>query len=96
MKYYLILFFACSLVFCGCKKKEETPMVGEYVYIDHHECIHVDRKCLQLMISDDSNGGSNYMVKRIKVEELDSIGNTCSFCVTDELYKQMESKVYHK
>lgn len=62
------------------KARKSSPVVGEYVYIDNIDFVHVDRKCKKL----------NYKglrSKRVPVDEADLRGlNYCPYCVSDEDY----------
>lgn len=86
-----IIIWVCLLisVLSSCsvgKKKKDFKPVGEYIYLDQYNCIHVDRKCFKLWSDGDENDKPNYMIKRIRSKELGYIPSTCSDCVTDEAY----------
>lgn len=93
MKAFKILFvFLIAICITNCSEKEEKcEEIGEYVYIDRYNCVHINRKCLHLITSGGEEGEEpRYMVHRIEVKKLREIGQTCSFCVSDESYKELE------
>jgi len=85
----LAVFFSCTT-----EKKEKNVEIGEYVYLDRYNCIHVNRKCVNLFLSGGENGEEpRYMVQRVEIKSLPSIGTTCSSCVTDKAYKELEKRI---
>ena len=90
----ILLFISCLLLF-SCSEKKEKPAessIGEYLYIDQYSCIHVKQRCIKLTFSDEGES-PNYMVKRLSLGELRYIGRTCSNCVSDEIYKELQNIV---
>ena len=85
------------VVLCGCatEKKEKNVEIGEYVYLDRFNCIHINQKCVNLFLSGE-DGEPRYMVHRIEVKDLQDIGQTCSSCVTDETYKELEKRITNR
>lgn len=91
----LILLLSIILLGCNNEKKEDVK-VGEYIYLDRYNCIHINQKCFQLNFSNGEEGEEpRYMVQRIEVKKMHEIGRTCSFCVTDEAYKELERQIAH-
>ena len=82
------------VVLCGCttEKKEKIVEIGEYVYLDRFNCIHINQKCVNLFLSGE-DGEPRYMVNRIEVKNLQDIGQTCSSCVTDKAYNELEKRI---
>lgn len=94
-KWYAIIFLV-ALFGCSTEKKEKDIEIGEYVYLDRYNCIHVNRKCVNLFLSGGEDGEEpRYMVQRVEINSLSSIGTTCSSCVTDKAYKELEKRINH-
>lgn len=92
-QWYAIIFLA---VFFGCTtgKKDKEVNIGEYVYLDRYNCIHVRQNCVNLFLSGGEDGEEpRYMVQRVEIKSLSSIGTTCSSCVTDKAYKELEKRI---
>lgn len=89
-----ILAIAFMVLLAGCDNghKEKDQEIGEYVYLDRFNCIHINQKCVNLFLSGE-DGEPRYMVNRIEVENLHDIGQTCSSCVSDKAYKELESRI---
>ncbi|WP_289752337.1 hypothetical protein [uncultured Duncaniella sp.] len=68
--------------------------LGEYVYIDHRNIIHVSRKCPKLNYK-------GFKSKRVKVEELRGAMNHergkdftfCPNCVSDRDYEELSRRI---
>lgn len=88
--YYSLLIF--SVTICGCKEKKQPQKqeIGEYVYLDQYKCIHVRQNCIKLMVSNDGER-QNYMVDRISLNEINKLYQTCSWCINDEIYKDLQA-----
>lgn len=89
---FLAMFFGCTT-----EKKEKDVEIGEYVYLDRYNCIHVRQNCVNLFLSGGEDGEEpRYMVQRVEIRSLPSIGMTCSSCVTDEAYKILLKRINKK
>lgn len=69
----------------------KNQKLGEYIYIDKYECVHVDQECVNIIGRDDGKS-YKYMVERIDTKDLklNYINNTCSSCITDDIYNDLE------
>ena len=95
MKKYIIslLFislFVIGLIDCSGNKEKNGKKedVGEYLYVDQYGCTHIKQNCMKLMFSGEDEK-PNYMVRRVPVQSLNHLNRTCSYCVTDEIYKKL-------
>ena len=94
---YAIILSILLLGGCASEKKNKEVEIGEYVYLDRYNCIHVNQKCVNLFLSGGENGEEpRYMVQRVEVKSLPSIGTTCSSCVNDEAYKELERRITNR
>ena len=71
---------------CGlCVKYDSKTSLGEYIYIDTRNIIHVSRRCPKL----------NYKMlksERVKVSDFYNDGYSyCPYCVSDDDYEAIES-----
>ena len=89
---YVILVFAAIII--GCKENtNEQPKkneIGEYLYIDQYKCAHISQDCYRLRFSGEESK-PNYMVKRVLTSKIKQSGTTCSWCIDDEIYKEIQS-----
>ena len=93
-KQWCAIIVLLSFTGCAHDKKEKEVEVGEYVYLDRYNCIHVRQNCVNLFLSGGEDGEEpRYMVQRIEIKSLPSIGTTCSSCVTDKAYKELEKRI---
>lgn len=91
--YYAIISLVVFVIY-GCKNNEQPKKkeLGEYVYIDQYKCIHADQVCFKLRFGGEEER-PNYMVKRMPVNKLRNLNSTCSWCVNDEIYKELQSMI---
>jgi len=89
-KIAFILFVLCMV---ACKNTEEKPKseVGKYVYVDREGVLHIKQRCTKFILKDEQDFG----VKRISSENIppEYLENCCSYCINDEAYDILESKV---
>jgi hypothetical protein len=91
MNKFKYLLPAIAIMICGCKNSNQentSDKIGEYLYIDQYKCLHIKENCFELMFGEE-NEKPNYMINRIPTKELKRIGKTCSYCVTDKIYKEL-------
>lgn len=96
MKKILFIVYFVSLLFIGCGQKTEMKKIVElsqYVFVDKSECLHVDKKCMNLRIHHDENGNrDNYQVqfKDTAVLNDTDFSSFCSRCVEDKQYEKLQ------
>lgn len=93
----LILVVGCVLG-CSETKKEtqkEESELGEFVYIDKSNCLHTNKKCMNLLDFSDDGTNHNYQVKFVNTNKLchNDFGSICSYCVSDETFKELRKKI---
>ncbi len=104
MKKWILSFYAplvlatVCVVGCSDTKKEtqkEEPELGEFVYIDKSNCLHTDKKCMNLLDLSDDGTNKNYQVKFVGTNKLcpNDFGSICSYCVSDETFKELKKKI---
>ena len=91
-QWYAIIVSLVVICSCSTEKKGKDVEIGEYVYLDRFNCIHINQKCVNLFLSGE-DGEPRYMIHRIEVKDLQDIGQTCSSCVTDKAYKELGNRI---
>lgn len=92
MKWYLIIVFSAIMSSCKEKADDQTKNheIGEYLYIDQYKCAHISQDCYRLRFGGEGSK-PNYMVKRVLTNKIKRSGTTCSWCIDDEIYKELQS-----
>lgn len=84
-----VIAIAAMIIFSPDKNDRTTrsnKSVGEYVYIDHFDILHADRKCSRL----NYKGMTSERIRTEKVN-LDAV-TMCPKCVSDDNYKELKAK----
>lgn len=96
-RYLIMLVVIAVMNGCGKQDNSDGNKIGEYVYIDRYNCIHTKQNCVNLLLSGAENGEEpRYMVSRVEIKNLNTIGKTCSSCVTDEAFKELKRRVENR
>lgn len=88
----LLLFFATILFilpFISCSKKDkksDSIVRGKYLYIDKSECIHTQRNCIKILLSEDPDAGKLIRIDTLNIKKSD-FKYSCSDCVDDSTYE---------
>lgn len=81
-----IIAIAAMIIFSPDKSGRTTRSnkhVGEYVYVDRYDILHVDRKCSRLNYKGMESG-------RIKTQKINLSNVTlCPKCVSDDNYEEL-------
>lgn len=91
---FLAIFTSCT----NTTTKEEskpTAIQREYVYIDIHDCIHADNKCINLSSIGENKTGREYSVKFVKATDLykEDIKGYCARCVSTMDYEWIQKEI---
>ncbi len=93
MKYLYVLIFLSILISCNKQAQEnKESLVGDYVYIDANDALHVRNNCISLRhVTNEFTGNTDMSVERIPIEECtrNMLQSTCSRCVTDSIYEHL-------
>lgn len=86
-----IFLISLLLVSCAPAQKQDNNQkvtVGEYVYLDIKETLHVKRHCSAIGKQTGELGGADRTVTRIPTEDVTTsmLEYTCSRCVSDSIY----------
>lgn len=70
--------------------------LGEYVYIDMGNCLHIDRHCRNLCNNKSEKGFRiNYRVYFVKTKQMaEAPDSYCANCVSDKAYKKLNEIIY--
>lgn len=91
-KWCVIIVFSAIIIGCqeNAKNQPKKHEIGEYLYIDQYKCAHISQDCYRLrFVGEESK--PNYMVKRVLKSKIKRSGTTCSWCIDDEIYKEIQS-----
>ena len=93
MKKIIYSLVVLSLYGCVNEQKEEKKTLGEYIYIDSHDVLHVRNRChIGLKITDEHGNSYLKSVYRLKTNSVgyNELFSTCGWCVDDDYYYQLE------
>ena len=91
---FLAIFTSCT----STTTKEEskpTAIQREYVYLDIHNCIHADNRCLHLTGLSENKTEPKYSVKFVKATDLykEDIKGYCARCVSTMDYEWIQKEM---
>ena len=82
--FYVPFILVIGCVFGCSETKKETQ-----------NCLHTNKKCMNLLDFSDDGTNHNYQVKFINTNKLcpNDFGSICSYCVSDETFKELRKKI---
>ena len=98
-KFLITLFSLAILTSCSYSdsKEESKPAATqrEYVYLDIHNCVHADNRCLHLTGLSENKTEPKYSVKFFKVTDLykEDIKGYCARCVSTMDYEWIQKEI---
>ena len=85
----IIILFAALFVGCAKQKTEEAKSkektLEKYVYIDTVPCVHISKKCVEIMFSPIRR----VQVTRLTDEDVSGL-YCCSYCIDDTMYERLK------
>lgn len=98
-KFLITLFSLAILTSCSYNdsKEESKPAATqrEYVYLDIHNCVHADNRCINLSSLGENKTGREYSVKFVKATDLykEDIKGYCARCVSTMDYEWIQKEM---